>query len=159
MNRTPRRTTGLIALALCLSLAASGCGGGDDNDASNAYVSSVNDIQTELVAAYQRVASQVTSTTPAGDDGATFKKLDEALAESITKMRAVKAPEKVSKLHTELVTVLDGYEEDLAAAAEGLASGEDARVASARAKLVKDTSSLSIAFSRKINEINAKLRG
>ena len=158
MTRNFRRTAGLAALVLALTLSASGCGGGDERKANNAYVERVNLIQTEFSAAYQRVASEITSTTSPSADGATFKKVAKTLETSVADLRKVEAPDGLKGLHNDLAGVLDEYGSELAAASGDLAKGNEARAARAMKRLEKATTSASVAFSRKIEAINAKLR-
>ncbi len=154
MTRTLRRTA---ALALVLPLLATGCG--DDTKSKNDYVDQVNRIQTQFATTYQSVAGQVTSTSPAGEDGETFKSLVGAIDGMVTQLRAVDPPESVTRQHEKLIDVLDGYGDDLSSATKALASGDAASVARARAALAKDTAGLSADFMRTISEINTKLRG
>ena len=155
MTRTIRRAAGLLALVLALG--AAGCGG-DDSTAADAYVTDVNKIQSQFVSAYQRLASEVTASSPSDDDAQTFEKLSETLSLMITRLRAVDEPQEVRRQHEELATTLESYRDDLSSAAEQLASGSSARAAKARSQLEKQTATLSEAFGRKITEINEQLR-
>ena len=156
MILVPRRVVG--ALAVFAVIALSGCGGGD-RKAQNDYVDSVNQIQEKFSSAYSRVAGQITSTTSAREDRATLNQLERSIDETVVELRAVKAPGEVSKLHKELVAVLQGYGEQLSGLTDDLLSGSPARVARATTSLASETSDASADLTRKVGEINTELRG
>lgn len=145
------------AAALVLVLLASGCGGGD-TDERNAYVEKVNRVQTQFSSAYRRVAGQITSTSSAAEDRKTLALLRKTITEGAADLRAVKPPSEVKKLHGELVTVLDGYGDQLDASSTDLVSRDPARAARATAALATETADTSSDFSKTIAEINQKLR-
>lgn len=155
MNCFPRRAAGVLSLVLVL--AAAGCGG-DDDTASDAYVSDVGTIQSQFVSAYQRLASEVTASSPSSDDAAVIDKLSGTLSQTVTRLREVDVPQAVREQHEELAAILEDYRDDLTKAAEGLVSGSEARRARAQSQLEKETGTLSQDFSRKITEINTRLR-
>ena len=97
MTRTARRTAGVLAAAL-LALGAAGCGG-DDGAANDEYVSEVNSIQKQFVSAYQRVASDITTSSTASEDSATLEKLVSATNLMVARLRDVDAPDDASGLH------------------------------------------------------------
>ena len=156
MTCFPRRIAGLLAVA-ALAITAAGCGGADTT-ATDAYVSQVNSIQAQLVSTYQRLASEVTASSPSSDDAATFEKLQSVLGLTVTRLRAVKVPDEVRGQHAELASALEAYQADLAGATEALTSDSSSRVAKARAALERQTATLGDVFARKISEINAQLR-
>ena len=153
----PRRTAGIAVVLIALAL--SGCGGGDDRKAQNEYVSEVNSVQSKFSTAYSRIASQITSTTSAREDRATVSQLERTLDETVTELRAVKAPSEVAKLHGELVGVLQEYATTLELTRPTTCFRPAARASPVRRRCsASETSDTSADFSRKISEINEQLR-
>ena len=95
---TPLSRRALGTLALILALALAGCGG-NDRKAQNDYVDTVNQIQAKFSSAYSRIAAQITSTTSKSEDRATLNQLENEIDTTVADLRAVKAPNEVTKLH------------------------------------------------------------
>jgi hypothetical protein len=155
LTASSRRALG--ALALIAALALSGCGG-NDRKSQNAYVDNVNQIQAQFSSTYSRIASQITSTTTAGEDRATLSQLEGAIDDTVVQLRAVKPPSEVSKLHGQLVDVLQGYGARLSGLTSDLLSASPERVSRATTALAAETTDTSSEFTRKIAEINSQLR-
>jgi hypothetical protein len=155
VTRNARRLAGL-SLAV-LALGAAGCGG-DDNEATDAYVDDVNRIQSQLVTTYQRVASEITTGSTAGEDAATVERLQAAVDRTAAQLSKVEAPSEVERLHEQLTSALGAYGDDLETAAGGLASGEREQITEARAELTEQTDALREQFATTITDINNRLR-
>ena len=133
MTRTARRTAGVLAPPW-LALAAAGCGG-DDSAANDAYVSEVNSIQTEFVSAYQRVASEITTSSTASEDAATLEKLESRDSTmTIAQLRDVEAPDERERAAPPSSRACSTITATTCRGRRRAASANEARAADARAR-------------------------
>lgn len=154
MTHAIRRAVG--AASVVLVLFATGCGG-NDADAENKYVQQVNSAQTEFSREYARVAGKFTVASSASQDRATVEQLKRTVDDSAKRLSEVKAPSQVTKLHAELVDLLNTYSERLGAAAAALSSETPSKIARATSKLAEDTARAGDSFGRTVADINAEL--
>ena len=151
------RVAVLCAAALSL-VAGIGCGG--DTKTSNNYVDALNKAQTEFAANVQKVGSGTsTSSDPAQAAKDTFSNLDTAIQKVVNDLKAVKPPDKVKDLHSELVSELKEFEGQVKTAGDSLKSGDPQAIVTAQSKFAASASSIGARISRTINSINKSLQG
>ncbi len=157
MSHVPRRLSALcILFALTLALAA--CGSGDTK-ATNAYVSQVNAIQNEVAVQFRTAGGAISPTSSVAADKQALARFDQAVTSATTKLKAVKAPDKVRALHAKLVTDVDAYHASIAAARRALSAKTQAAVNKAQGAFASGTAQTSGAITTTIDAINRKLHG
>ena len=149
-----RLTCGAILLAL--SLSGAGCGG-NDVDASNAYVDSVNVAQTQFASSFERLAREITSASSPAQDRRTLRSIETAIAATVANLRKIKPPERVQAQHDQLVEAIAGYGESIGVTTQAL-GGSAAKATAAEARLAADTERTSTRVTNAIAAINQKLR-
>jgi uncharacterized phage infection (PIP) family protein YhgE len=154
---SPARVAVLCAAVLSL-VAGVGCGG--DTKASNNYVDAINKAQTDFAANIHKLGSGTsTSSDPAQAAKDTFAKLDTAIKKVVADLKAVKPPDKVKDLHSELIGELNDFEAQVKTAGASLGSGDPQAIVKAQSKFAASASSLGTRISQTIDKINKKLHG
>ena len=144
------------AIIVGLALAGAGCGGGDA-ERSNAYVNRVNDAQTRFASSFERLSRQITSASSPAQDRKTLRSVAASVDVTVADLRKIEPPEKVKKLHGDLVDAISGYGEAIGAAERNLGGGAT-EAAQAQARLAADTTRTSTLVTSTIAQINQKLR-
>ncbi len=148
----------LALLALCsAALVAAGCGGGADVKSSNAYVDDVNKAQTDFAKTIDSLSGRITQKSTPAEDHATMRNFTTAVGRVVTDLKAIKPPDKVSALHSRLVSEISGYGRQVDAAAASLTSRNADRLLAAQQQLLKATSTVSGQINTTIAAINTKL--
>jgi hypothetical protein len=155
----PRVRAALAAVLAVLALVgAAGCGG-SDHKAENAYVDAVNGAQSEFSATFDRLSSQITSTSTAKQDVRTLQGFRGAVGRAVQQLRAAKPPARVKALHDKLVRSLTAYDGALASAQQAFATSAPQRVIAAETQLTSAVTQLSSSINQTIDAINRRLRG
>ena len=145
-----------LLIALALALAASGCG--TDTKAANDYVDAVNKAQTGFAAKFDRLSSQITSTSTAAQDRETLDGFRQAIDKVVTDFRAVKPPDKVKALHGRLISEIAGYGKEIDKAKVAFADNDPQAIVKAQADLVSAVTKVQAQINATIADINKKLR-
>lgn len=148
-----------VVCAAVLSLvAAAGCG--SDTKSSNDYVSAINKVQTDFANNVQKVGSTPsTGSDPAATAKKTFTDLKAAIDKVIADLKDVKPPDKVKSLHSELVSEMQQFGDQVKSAADSLSSKDPQAILSAQSKFATSASTLGTRISKTIADINTKLQG
>ncbi|WP_372788674.1 hypothetical protein [Paraconexibacter sp.] len=143
--------------ALTLAVALAGCGG-DDVEASNAYVDAVNTAQNDFARTFDTLQTQITAQSSAAQDRKTLEQFGDAIDAVVRDLKAVETPAKVQSLHDQLIDAIAGYGKTIASARKAFASDDPAEVLAARTQLSTDVAATSSRINRTIDAINRKLR-
>jgi uncharacterized phage infection (PIP) family protein YhgE len=144
------------ALVIAVALLASGCG--SDTKAENDYVDSVNKAQNDFAATFDKLSSQITSTSSAQQDRQTLDGFKQAVDKVVTDLRAVEVPDKVKDLHGQLVSEISAYGKEIDKAKQAFAGDDPQAIIKAQTELVSAVTRVSAQINQTIDAINKKLR-
>jgi uncharacterized protein YukE len=144
------------ALVIAVALLASGCG--SDTKAENDYVDSVNKAQNDFAATFDKLSSQITSTSSAQQDRETLDGFKQAVDKVVTDLQAVKVPDKVKDLHGRLVSEISAYGKEIDKAKQAFAGDDPQAIINAQTQLVSAVTRVSAQINQTIDAINKKLR-
>jgi hypothetical protein len=147
----------LAAVVLVLGLALMGCG--TDHKQDNAYVDAVNRAQDDFASRFDRLSSQITSTSTARQDRHTLKGFRAAVDRVVARLGAVEVPGRVRGLHARLVGEIGSYGREIERAQAAFRTGSAQAVLAAQTDLVSAVTRVSAQINRTIDAINGKLRG
>lgn len=150
-----RRLAPVLA-ALALGVVVAGCG--SDTKAANDYVDAVNRAQNDFASTFDRLSSQITSTSTAQQDQRTLNGFKRAVDKVVGDLRAVEPPSKVEDLHRELVGEISSYGKEIDKAKSAFANGKPKAIIKAQTQLVTAVTRVSGQINRTIDAINKKLR-
>jgi hypothetical protein len=150
-----RRLASVLAV-LALGVVASGCG--SDTKAANDYVDAVNRAQNDFAATFDRLSSQITSTSTPAQDQKTLDGFKRAVDKVVGDLKAVEPPSKVKPLHDELVGEISSYGKEIDKAKTAFAKGSPKEIIKAQTQLVTAVTRVSAQINRTIDAINKKLR-
>ncbi len=158
MPASPRQTP-LLALALALAaLVLGACGGGDDDrDAKNAYVRQVNAAQTQFATTVTTVSRQITPKSSTRQDRRTLQRFQMAIADVVTRLRAIKAPSEVRAEHKQLVAAMSGFGAEIKQANAALRNPNTRAIADAQRSIATATQTVNVRIDSAIAAINSKL--
>ena len=145
---------GLIVVAL--ALVASGCG--SDTKAANAYVDAVNRAQSDFATRFDQLSGQITSTSTAAQDRQTLDGFRQAIDKVVADFRAVKAPDKVKRLHGRLISEISAYGREIDKAKRAFSDDDPQAIVKAQADLVSAVTRVQAQINATIADINKKLR-
>ena len=89
----PARAAIVLVVVLLAALGAAGCGG--DVKQNNEYVDAVNKAQNEFAATFDRLNSQITSTSSPKQDRRTLTRFQTAIDTVVADLNKVEPPDKV----------------------------------------------------------------
>jgi len=144
----------LAVLGLCVVVA--GCG--SDSKSANEYVDAVNRAQNDFAATFDRLSSQITSTSTPAQDQKTLAGFKRAVDKVVGDLRAVEPPSKVKQLHDELINEIASYGKEIDKAKSAFANGSPKEIIKAQTQLVTAVTRVSAQINRTIDAINKKLR-
>jgi uncharacterized phage infection (PIP) family protein YhgE len=147
----------LIPVLVIVAVAVSGCGGNDTKSA-NSYVDSVNKAQNDFAATFDKLSSQITSTSTAAQDRKTLDGFKQAVDKVVTDLRAVKVPDKVKDLHGRLVAEISAYGKEIDKAKQAFAGDDPQAIIKAQTELVSAVTRVSTQINQTIDAINKRLR-
>jgi hypothetical protein len=150
-----RRLVPVLA-ALTLVVVVAGCG--SDNKSANNYVDAVNRAQNDFASTFDRLSSQITSTSTPRQDQKTLNGFKRAVDKVVGDLRAVEPPSKVKDLHAELVGEISSYGKEIDSAKRAFANGSPQAIIKAQTQLVTAVTKVSGQINRTIDAINKKLR-
>ena len=150
-----RRLAPVLAV-LALGVALGGCG--SDSKTANNYVDAVNKAQNDFASTFDRLSSQITSTSTPQQDQKTLDGFKRAVDKVVGDLRAVEPPSKVKPLHDELVDEIATYGQEIDKAKRAFANGSPKQIVRAQTQLVTAVTRVSGQINRTIDEINKKLR-
>jgi hypothetical protein len=145
----------LVLTAVAFSLVAlTGCGA--DTKKNNEYVGAINKAQTDFAAGVDKLRANSASSSP-GQAQKVFSGLEGAIDGVVSDLRAVKPPEKVQALHTELIGHLSQFKAAVTEAGTAAASGNRQTILAAQTKFVGAVSQVATKVGATIDAINKKL--
>ena len=150
-----RRLAPVLA-ALALGVVVAGCG--SDNKSANSYVDAVNRAQNDFASTFDRLSSQITSTSTPQQDQKTLNGFKRAVDKVVGDLRAVEPPSEVKGLHGELVGEISSYGKEIDKAKSAFANGSPKTIIKAQTQLVTAVTRVSGQIDRTIDAINKKLR-
>jgi hypothetical protein len=150
------RSVLLLATALAL-VAGTGCGS-SDTKTSNDYVGAINKAQTDFAASVSKMSATPASSAKKATGGP-FANLNAAIDKVISDLKAVKAPDKVKELHTELIAELGTFNGAVQKAGAALKTGDPQKILKAQSTFAKDASTIGTKLGQTIQAINTKLQG
>jgi hypothetical protein len=150
-----RSPTAAICLA-ALSLITGGCG--SDTQSSNDYVSAINKVQTNFAADVKKVGANQSGNNPAAAAKKTFTNLQAVIDKAVADLKAVKPPDKVKDLHSQLVSEMTQFETQVKAAGQSLSAKDPNTIQTAQSKFAASASTLGNRIAQTIDAINAKLQ-
>ena len=150
-----RRLLPLLA-AVAIGAVAAGCG--TDTKAANDYVDAVNRAQNDFASTFDRLSSQITSTSSPEQDQRTLEGFRRAVDKVVGDLRAVQAPDKVKTLHDRLIAEISSYGEEIDKAKSAFVKGSPKQILKAQTDLYSAVTRVSGQINRTIDAINKKLR-
>jgi hypothetical protein len=150
-----RRLLPLLA-AVAIGAVAAGCG--TDTKAANDYVDAVNRAQNDFARTFDRLSSQITSTSSPEQDQRTLEGFRRAVDKVVGDLRAVQAPDKVTTLHDRLIAEISSYGEEIDKAKSAFVNGSPKQILKAQTDLYSAVTRVSGQINRTIDAINKKLR-
>jgi uncharacterized protein DUF7018/uncharacterized protein DUF6376 len=145
-----------ILVVVALALMASGCGA--DTKAANDYVDAVNKAQTGFATRFDTLSSKITSTSTATQDRQTLDGFKGAIDKVVKDFQAVKPPDKVKALHSQLISEISAYGKEIDRAKEAFSNDDPKAIVRAQADLVSAVTRVQTKINATIAEINSKLR-
>jgi hypothetical protein len=150
-----RRLAPVLA-ALAVGVFVAGCG--SDTKSANDYVDAVNRAQNDFASTFDRLRTKVTPTSTPEQDQKTLDGFKRAVDKVVRDLRAVKAPDKVDRLHRELVAEISTYGTEIDKAKRMFAEGAAKAVLKARTDFGTAVTRVNRQIQRTIDAINKKLR-
>jgi hypothetical protein len=148
----------LVALLLAFTVLALGaCGGGDDRDAKNAYVSEVNAAQSEFAANVETVAKRITPKSSSSQDRKTLAQFEAAIARVVENLRGISVPDAVKSEHAQLVKAMSGFGDEIEKATKALRNPTQVNIDEARKTIATATQTVNLRIDAAIAAINSKL--
>jgi len=132
-----------------------GCGGGDEDQQANDYVSAVNAAQTRFSDSIVRIGAD---TSGSEVSAATVKRWTGAVDRMRRELRAIEAPDDVDRLHTRLVVEISNFRSALTKAQRALRSGDRKAILAARAQLVVSARRVTTQIETTLDDINRALQ-
>lgn len=148
----------LIAL-LAGAVALGACGDDTKNhEAKNAYVREVNAVQSEFATTVTAVSQRITSKSSARQDRRALERFEAAIADVVTKLRAIDAPEDVEAEHEQLIVAMTGFGSEIAKATDALRNPDTRSIAEAQRSIAVATQTVNGRIDAAIAAINSKLQ-
>ncbi len=138
------------------ALLVSGCG--SDTKEANNYVDSVNKAQNDFASTFDKLSSQITSTSTAQQDRQTLDGFKRAVDKVVVDLRSVKVPSKVKDLHGQLVGEISAYGKEIDKAKAAFSGNDPKAIVRAQTDLVSAVTRVSGQINQTIDAINKKLR-
>ncbi|MTD44746.1 hypothetical protein GKE82_10705 [Conexibacter sp. W3-3-2] len=152
-----RLVVSAIATAL-LALTLAACGG-EDVERSNDYVRAVNAAQTSFAQTFDRLQSQITTSSTPAQDSATLGRFRAAIDDVVADLRRVDPPDSVRQQHEQLVAAIRSYGTTVTKARAAFRSKDATEILAARTQLSTDVARTSVRINQTIDAINRTLRG
>lgn len=145
-----------FAVAGLVAAALAGCAG-SAVEASNAYVSAVNDAST----AFSRTSERLRMEIAPGEGGnrAKFREFYAAVDEYVRALRGIDAPAAVRALHEKLIATMERFGDDLRAAGEKITSRNPGRILDGQEQLADALTAVTSGINQTTRAINGALRG
>jgi hypothetical protein len=154
-TRWAGRVAALVLIVAC-GLAAAGCG--DETNANNAYVDAVNRAQSDFLKQFRQLSGRITATSTASQDRRTLRGFEAVIDDVVRRLRTVKPPERVGRLHEQLIAAIQSYGREIEKARDRLRSRSPARIIAAQSELIRSITQVSARINRTIDKINQRLK-
>ncbi len=149
-----------ILVSLLLAIAAIGlaaCGGSDDQEAKNAYVSEVNAAQNEFATTVSTVSERITPKSSSRQDRKTLQQFEAAITKVVKNLGAISVPDGVQAEHDQLVGAMSGFGDEIAKATSALRNPDTRTIADAQKTIQTATQTVNLRIDAAIAAINSKL--
>jgi hypothetical protein len=159
MARVTRRVASTVTLILAV-VALGACGGGTSTNEKNAYARKVNAAQTKFASTVTTAASEESK----GAQGLTglqrtLRRFHTAVAGVVRDLRNIDAPSEVSSEHERLVSVMNGYGDQIGQTITEMRNPTPRVAERAKQRLDLAQRSVTAQVNAAIASINVKLRG
>jgi hypothetical protein len=148
--------TVILAVAVLPLLAA--CGGREEAEQANAYVDAVNQAQSRFTGTFERLSDRLGATSTPGRDRRVLRQFQDAVDDTVARLRGIEVPGAVADLHGQLVAQVASYGEEITRARRALRSADPSRVLEAQTALVSAVTDVSERINATIDAINQRLR-
>ena len=146
----------IVTVAALGLVVASGCG--SDTKKSNDYVKSINKVQQDFATNVQKVGSSSSAgSDPLASAQKTFSDLKAAIDKAIADLKSVQPPDKVKDLHSQLVSEMNLFSQEVQQAGASLKSKDPQKILKAQSKFATDAGSIETKVTQTIDQINTKL--
>jgi hypothetical protein len=146
----------LVAVVLLSLFGVTACGS-DNTKSANTYVSAVNEAQNRFADTFDQLQREITPTSSVRQDRATLAKFSQAVDRVVAQLRAVKPPDKVKSLHTDLIAAISSYRTEVEKARKAFASRDRKTFMRTERRFVARVQAISERINKTIAAINAKL--
>jgi hypothetical protein len=147
---------GALGVALAIAVAIAGCGGGDTKT-KNEYVQQVNQAQSDFVAIVDDSEAKIQNDASDKQTAIQLDMIRAAAAKVVVKLRAIKPPSKVEKLHGTLVQEAQGLVAAFRKAADAYGSSDPAKILQAKVDLGNDINRVNGQLNATITQLNNEL--
>jgi hypothetical protein len=152
-----RRLLAMPVLAATLVLAAVGCG--SDSEERNDYARAVNRAQTDFASSFRELSRRITATSTPRQGRRTLQSFEEAVAEVVRDLKAIRAPDDVRPLHRRLTREIAAYGREIRRTEAAYETDAPQQILEAQTDLAGATTRISGRVNRTIDAINRALRG
>jgi hypothetical protein len=152
-----RRLLAMPVLAATLVLAAVGCG--SDSEERNDYARAVNRAQADFASSFRELSRRITATSTPRQGRRTLQSFEEAVAEVVRDLKAIRAPDDVRPLHRRLTREIAAYGREIRRTEAAYETDAPQQILEAQTDLAGATTRISGRVNRTIDAINRALRG
>jgi hypothetical protein len=145
-----------LATLLIAATALAACGG--DNTDKNAYIRELTAAQTEYQTNAKRIEADATPTSTPRQDRRTLARFSDAIAHTITALRAIEPPSEVKAEHKAFVDVFVTWHDDVARFTKAIAKPTRRGVQRAQRRIAVANQAFNQSLRRAGTDIDAKLR-
>lgn len=147
----------VVVVALLGALLLGACGGADEREALNVYVSEVNAAQSAFAAEVTKVSERITSKSSAAKDRRTLQQFQTAIDDVVSRLRAIEVPDRVRAEHDQLVEAMSAFGSEIATATKALNRPTTRSIAEAQRSIATATQTVNAQIDAAIAAINSKL--
>jgi len=144
-----------LATLLLAATALAACG--DDNTEKNAYVRELTEAQMRYQNNAKRIEAGATTTSTPRQDRRTLARFSEAIADTITALRAIKPPSQVAKEHAAFIDVFVAWHDDVARFTKAISKPTRTGVRRAQRRIAVANQTFNQSLRRAGTDIDAKL--
>jgi hypothetical protein len=158
MTRVTRRVASTVMPILAV-VALGACGGGTGTQEKNAYAREVNAAQTKFALTVSNASQDSGGEPSLRRQQRVLRRFHTAIEDVVRDLRNIDAPSEVSKEHSQLVSVMSGYGDEIGRADEAMRNPTPLGTQQAKDRLDSASRSVSAQVNAAIAAINVKLRG
>jgi CHASE3 domain sensor protein len=158
MTRITRRVASIVTLVLAV-VALAACGSGTGTKEKNAYAREVNAAQTKFAEAASNASHDSGGDRSLTRQQRMLRAFHTAIEGVVRDLQNIDAPSEVSKEHSQLVSLMSSYDDEIGRADETMRNLTPAGAEQAKQRLASASRSVSAQVNAAIAAINIKLRG